>query len=69
MKLINLSGYPTKTSTCISDGKRLFVPHFSGGNISIFRNVSNNGCIFTSIFGNFSKDGYEMTSAPDCVAM
>ena len=57
MKLINLSGYRTKTSIGISDGKGPFV-HFSGGNVSIFGNVSKNGYIYIYIFGNVSKNGY-----------
>ena len=44
--------------------KGLFIPHFLGGNITIFGNVSKNGYIYVAIFGNISKNGYvtEMTT-------
>ena len=38
--------------------KGLFIPHFSGGKITIFGNVTKNGYVYIAIFGNVTKNGY-----------
>ena len=48
-------------------GKGLFIPHFLGGNISIFGNISKNGYIYISIFGNVSKHGYVTKMTTVCL--
>ena len=47
--------------------KGLFIPHFLGGNINTFGNITKNGCIYIAILRNISKNGYvaKMTSVPD----
>ena len=45
---------PTKISISVTE-KGLFIPHFLGGNIAIFGNISKNGCVYGSIFGNVAK--------------
>ena len=36
--------------------KGLLIPHFSGGNITFFGNVTKNECVSIAIFGNISKN-------------
>ena len=35
--------------------KGLFIPHLSGGKITIFGNVTNNGYVYVAIFSNVTK--------------
>ena len=48
---------PTKISISLTE-KGLLIPHFLGGNISIFGGIYKNGYIYVPIFGNVSKNGY-----------
>ena len=56
--------------------KGLFIPHFSGGKITIFGNVTKNGYVYiaffgnvVAIFGNVTKNRYITKMTTVCPTM